>query len=125
MLKKAFQQFQENKFDHFRDEYYHFLNEHGWWLNDYAFFISARDYFGGNPEVDEAIEMAIAKMRALGATFVEFNVPKDIRNAWQGQMELVIDREIAPQLSAYLNTVPGAGPKSLEDLIKGLMARSA
>lgn len=47
LLKKAFQRFQENKFDHFRDEYYHFLNEHGWWLNDHALFISARDYFGG------------------------------------------------------------------------------
>ena len=47
LLKKSFQRFQENKFDHFRDEYYHFLNEHGWWLNDHALFISARDYFGG------------------------------------------------------------------------------
>ena len=47
MLKKAFQQFQENKFDYFRDEYYHFLDEHSWWLNDYALFISAREYFGG------------------------------------------------------------------------------
>jgi amidase len=79
----------------------------------------ARDYFGGNPEVDEAIEKAIAKMRSQGATFVELNVPKDIRNAWQDQMELVIDREIEPQLSAYLHRIPGAGPKSLHDLIKG------
>ena len=47
LLKKAFQQFQENKFDHFRDEYYLFLDEHSWWLNDYALFISAREYFGG------------------------------------------------------------------------------
>ena len=47
MLTKAFQQFQENKFDHFRDEYYHFLNEHGWWLNDHSLFISVREYFGG------------------------------------------------------------------------------
>lgn len=47
LLKKAFQQFQKNKFDHFRDEYFHFLDEHGWWLNDYALFISARNYFGG------------------------------------------------------------------------------
>ncbi|KJF43434.1 4-alpha-glucanotransferase [Draconibacterium sediminis] len=47
LLKKAFQHFQEKKFDHFRDEYYHFLNEHGWWLNDYALFISVRNHFGG------------------------------------------------------------------------------
>lgn len=47
LLKKAFKQFHEFKFDHFRDEYYHFLNEHGWWLNDHALFISAREYFGG------------------------------------------------------------------------------
>ncbi len=104
-----------------------------WQVDDYTQYLDknalkgarigiARDYFGGNPEVDETIEQAIAKMRALGATFVEFNVPKDIRDAWQGQMELVIDREIAPQLSAYLHTVPGAGPKSLADLIKGYKA---
>ena len=47
MLKKAFQQFQENKFEYFRDEYYHFLDEHSWWLDDYALFISACEYFGG------------------------------------------------------------------------------
>ena len=104
-----------------------------WQVDDYTQYLDknalkgarigiARDYFGGNPEVDEAIEQAIAKMRALGATFVEFNVPRDIRDAWQGQMELVIDREIGPQLSAYLHTVSGAGPKSLEDLIKGYKA---
>jgi len=107
-----------------------------WQVDDYTQYLDkdalkgarigiARDYFGGNPEVDEAIEQAIAKMRALGATFVDFNVPRDIRDAWQGQMELVIDREIGPQLSAYLHTVPGAGPKSLEDLIKGYKALPA
>jgi amidase len=101
-----------------------------WQVEDYTQYLDkdalkgarigiARDYFGGNPEVDEAIEKAIAKMRALGATFIELNVPKDIRDAWQGQMELVIDRELGPQLSAYLHTIPGAGPKSLHDLIKG------
>jgi len=104
-----------------------------WQVDDYTQYLDknalkgarigiARDYFGGNPEVDEVIEQAIAKMRALGVTFVEFNVPRDIRDAWQGQMELVIDREIGPQLSAYLHAVPGAGPKSLEDLIKGYKA---
>jgi amidase len=107
-----------------------------WQVDDYTQYLDknalkgarigiARDYFGGNPEVDEAIEQAIAKMRALGVTFVEFNVPRDIRDAWQGQMELVIDREIGPQLSAYLHTIPGAGPKSLEDLIKGYKALPA
>jgi len=104
-----------------------------WQVDDYTQYLDknalkgarigiARDYFGGNPEVDETIEQAIAKMRALGATFVDFNVPRDIRDAWQGQMELIIDREIGPQLSAYLHTAPGAGPKSLEDLIKGYKA---
>lgn len=106
------------------------LESRSWQVEDYTQYLDkdalkgarigiARDYFGGNSEVDETIEKAIAKMRALGATFIELNVPKDIRDAWQGQMELVIDREVGPQLSAYLHGVPGAGPKSLRDLIKG------
>ena len=109
------------------------LESQSWQVDDYTQYLDknalkgarigiARDYFGGNPEVDEAINKAIAKMRALGATFVEINVPRDIRDAWTGMMELVIDREIGPQLSAYLQTVPGAGPKSLDDLIQGYKA---
>lgn len=101
-----------------------------WQVEDYTQYLDAgalkgarigiaRDYFGGNPEIDETIERAIAKMRERGATFVELNVPRDVRDAWQEKMELVIDREIGPQLSAYLNSVPGDGPKSLGDLIEG------
>ncbi len=112
------------------------LESRSWQVEDYTQYLDkdalkdarigiARDYFGGNPEVDETIEKAIAKMRALGATFVELNVPKDIRNAWQDQMELVIDREVGPQLSAYLHGIPGAGPKSLDDLIEGYKALPA
>ena len=104
-----------------------------WQVEDYTQYLDpdalkgarlgiARDYFGGNPEVDEAVERAIAKMRALGATFVELNIPRDVRNAWQEKMELVIDRELEPQLAAYLSKVPGAGPKTLGELIKGYKA---
>ncbi len=45
-LKKAFSNFQGNRFQHFQNEYNHFLNEHGWWLHDYALFMAAKDYFG-------------------------------------------------------------------------------
>lgn len=104
-----------------------------WQVEDYTQYLDAdalkgarigivRDYFGGNPEVDEAIEQAIARMRSLGATFVDLNMPKHVRDAWQEKMELVIDREVGPQLSAYLHTVPGEGPKNLNDLIKGYKA---
>ena len=109
------------------------LESRSWHVENYSKFLDAnalegarigiaRDYFGGNPEVDETIDRAIAKMRSLGATFVELNVPKDVRDAWQEKMELVIDREIGPQLAAYLQTIPGTGPKSLKDLIKGYKA---
>ena len=112
------------------------LESRSWQVEDYSKFLDAntlngarigiaRDYYGGNPEVDETIDRAIAKMRSLGATFVDINVPKDVRDAWQEKMELVIDREIGPQLAAYLQTIPGAGPKSLEDLIKGYKALPA
>jgi len=104
-----------------------------WQVEDYTRYLKpdalkgarlgiARDYFGGNPEVDEAVERAIAKMRELGATFVELDVPRDVRDAWQEKMELVIDREIGPQLAAYLGSLPGTGPKSLADLIEGYKA---
>lgn len=79
----------------------------------------ARDYFGGNPEVDEVVQRAIAKMRELGAIFVEINIPQRVRNAWQEQMDLVVDHELAPQIAAYLDMLPGAGPKTLGDLIEG------
>jgi len=82
----------------------------------------ARDYFGGNPVVDETIEKAIAKMRAMGATFVDLNIPKEVRDAWQDKMELVIDRELEPQLDAYLATLPGNVPKTLAELVKGYKA---
>ena len=109
------------------------LESRSWHVENYSKFLDAnalegarigiaRDYFGGNPEVDETIDRAIAKMRSLGATFVDLNVPKDVRDAWQEKMELVIDREIGPQLAAYLQTIPGTGPKSLKDLIKGYKA---
>jgi amidase len=104
-----------------------------WQVEDYTKFLDAnaldgarigiaRDYFGGNPDVDETIEQAIAKMRSLGATFVDLNVPKDVRDAWQNKMELVIDRELEPQLNAYLAALPGSGPKTLSDLIEGYKA---
>ncbi len=109
------------------------MESRSWQVKDYSKFLDAnalegarlgiaRDYFGGNPEVDEAIDRAIAKMRSLGATFVDINIPKDVRDAWQEKMELVIDREVGPQLAAYLQTIPGTGPKSLKDLIKGYKA---
>ena len=104
-----------------------------WQVEDYTQYLDpdalkgarlgiARDYFGGNPEVDEAVERAIAKMRELGATFVELNIPRGVRDAWQEMMELVIDRELGPQLAAYLRTLPGAGPKTLGELIEGYKA---
>jgi amidase len=82
----------------------------------------ARDYFGGNRDVDAVAERAIAKMRELGATFVEVSIPPEIRNAWQGMMQLVIDRELGPQLAAYLQTIAGAGPKTLGELIEAYKA---
>ena len=109
------------------------LESRSWHVDDYTMFLNkdalqgarigiAHDYFGGNPEVDVTIERAIAKMRSMGATFVDLNVPKAVRDAWKDKMELVIDRELEPQLNAYLASVPGSGPKTLKDIIKGYKA---
>jgi amidase len=109
------------------------LESRSWQVDDYTKYLNAdalkgarigiaRDYFGGNPEVDETIERAIAKMRALGATFVDINVPKDVRDAWKDKMELVIDREFEPQINTYLASLPGNSPKTLLELIKGYKA---
>jgi len=42
LLKLAYQNFQE-KFDHFKNEYYTFLGEHSWWLDDYALFRALKE----------------------------------------------------------------------------------
>jgi len=45
ILKKAFLNFQEIRFNYFQDEYNHFINQHNWWLNDYSLFMAAKDYY--------------------------------------------------------------------------------
>ncbi|MGD8510219.1 MAG: amidase family protein [Gammaproteobacteria bacterium] len=107
-----------------------------WQVEDYTRFLDpaaldgarlgiARDYFGGNPDVDRVIESAMARMREMGAILVEIDVPQDIRDAWQTQMSLVVDRELEPQLNAYLATLPAGGPRTLADLISGYKALPA
>jgi 4-alpha-glucanotransferase len=45
LLKKAFNNFPENKTEKLESEYHHFLKEHTWWLHDYALFMAAKEHF--------------------------------------------------------------------------------
>jgi amidase len=98
------------------ESYMQFLDEDG--LKDSRLGV-ARDYAGGNPEVDEIVENALAKMREQGATLVALDIPRDVRNAWIDKMKLIIDREFAPQLASYLDTRPGNIPRTVSELIAG------
>lgn len=80
LLRKAFNCFQHDYFDAFKNEYYHFLTEHGWWLNDHALFMSAKQHFGDDViwsdwenELKFRHEPTLQKMRTELAHQIDFN----------------------------------------------------
>jgi amidase len=100
---------------------------------DYAAFLDAdalagarlgvvRGFFGANAEVDAAMEAALEAMRSQGATIVDVELPAVLLNAWPALMGPVVDRELEPQLDAYLQTLPAGGPRSLAELLAGYRA---
>ncbi len=76
----------------------------------------ARQFLGGNPEVDEVFEKALAKLKEKGAVLVEVQFPSSLVSAWD-MMDPVIDAEFRPQIEAYLSGLPAGRPKTLADII--------
>jgi amidase len=74
-------------------------------------------FFGFHPPTDALVEEALKLMRSEGATVVD---PAPIANAAKiGDPELeVLLFEFKTDLNAYLETLTGAGPRSLAELIE-------
>lgn len=79
----------------------------------------ARDYFGGNPEVDSIIEESLATMAAQGATIVDLNLPESVVEAsnYGTLLDPIVQAEFQPQIETYLQTLDPQYPQTLEELI--------
>ena len=79
----------------------------------------ARDYFGGNEEVDSLVEAAIAQMEALGATIVELELPEEIVEAsnYGTLLNSIVQAEFNPQIEEYFATLDEEYPQDLAELI--------
>ena len=79
----------------------------------------ARDFFGGNPDIDSTIETAITKLRSLGAEIVDsVAFPSTVLSTRSSIYSIISDTEFKAQLADYLATLPGnAYPKTLADVI--------
>ena len=76
----------------------------------------ARQFLGGNPEVDEVFEKALSKLKEEGAVLVDVQFPPSLLSAWD-MMDPVVDAEFRPQIEAYLSGLPAGQPKTLADII--------
>ena len=76
----------------------------------------ARNFFGGNPDVDEIIEKELAVLKAQGAILVDVKVPNTDK---YGATELeVLLNEFRPDLEAWLAAyAPHAPVKTMADVI--------
>ena len=79
----------------------------------------ARDFFGRNSEIDQAIEQAIAEIKALGATVVEsVTFPTEVLAARGGIYSTISDTEFKAQIADYLETLSADYPKTLAEVIE-------
>ena len=85
----------------------------------------ARDYFGGDPEVDALAEAAIAAMRGLGAEIVD---PVTFDGSFVDGVRVIADYRFREDWEAYLRTlgpgVPGTVARFIE-IYETEVARSA
>ncbi|MEO1429879.1 MAG: amidase family protein [Cyanobacteria bacterium J06633_8] len=80
----------------------------------------AREYFGGNDEVDKLVEAAINNMRAAGATIIELDLPETIVEAsnYSTLLNTIVQAEFNPQIEEYFSTLDEEYPQNLEELIE-------
>ncbi|MCJ8280049.1 MAG: amidase family protein, partial [Rivularia sp. ALOHA_DT_140] len=79
----------------------------------------ARDYFGGNEEVDKLVEAAINNMKAAGATVIELDIPDSVVEVsnYGTLLNTVVQAEFNPQIEEYLGTLDREYPQNLSELI--------
>jgi amidase len=76
-----------------------------------------RSFFGGNEEVDKAVNDAIDRMSGQGATVVPVDLGDEYKSLWNDILGPVGDMEFASEFETYLSTSPAGTPKTLDDLI--------
>ena len=84
----------------------------------------SRDFLGGNPEVDQIVEEALATMQELGATVVDADFSQSVLEAanYGTLLDPIVQSEFLPQIEAYLQTLDDEYPKTLEGLIEASLA---
>ena len=84
----------------------------------------ARDYFGGNEEVDNLVEAAIAEMESLGATIIELELPEAVVEAsnYGTLLNTIVQAEFNPQIEEYFATLDEEYPQDLAELIAASQA---
>ena len=100
------------------DDYTQFLNEQT--LRGARIGV-ARDFFGGNPEIDALIEAAIQAMRGSGATIIdsvrfEEEFLDFVARTGTG-LRSRLDAEFRPALEDFLATLDEVYPRTLADII--------
>ncbi len=77
----------------------------------------ARQFMGGDAEVDWVVEAALAAMRDAGATVVDVRVPGWLIEAREQWYTTIRWREFRAQIPEYLATLGPDYPKTLDDLV--------
>ncbi|NET37894.1 MAG: amidase [Cyanothece sp. SIO1E1] len=111
------------------------LESEGLFFEDYTQFLDldalqgarigiSRDFLGGNPEVDEIVEAAIATITDLGAIVIDANFSQNTLEAanYGTLLDPIVQSEFLPQIEAYLQTLDDEYPNTLAELIEASLA---
>ena len=78
----------------------------------------ARDFLGGDAEVDWVVEASLDTMRRSGATIVDVKFPRWLLDAKGEFYNAIRYPEFTAQIAAYLATIGPQYPKNIEQLIE-------
>ncbi|MBD2007055.1 amidase [Trichocoleus sp. FACHB-40] len=76
-----------------------------------------QNFLGGNVEVDQLFDDAVAELADLGATIVETSYSEEFLEERSRISTLIFDSEFQPQIETYLSTLEGDYPKTLEEIL--------
>ena len=75
----------------------------------------ARDYFGGDPEIDALAEAAIATMQKLGAEIID---PMTFDGSFVDDVRTIADYRFKADWEAYLTTFGSEVPKTVAEFLE-------
>ncbi|WP_043113066.1 amidase family protein [Solimonas flava] len=78
----------------------------------------ARDFGGQDAAVDAVFERAVASLKALGATTLDFRYPSFLLAAKDDIYFTITQSEFKAQIADYLKTTAPQYPKTLDDLVR-------